>query len=143
MGADDELIAVLAKHPHASLQFQSRMAAHNSALVRASVASSTRDEALMRKLFSDRDPLVRCGLASSQHLPSDLQWPLFNSKDSRILLALLKNPTTTPEILEQLAGLPNLGIARLLRKHPNTPTHIREALPKPYRDFSDRIANEI
>jgi hypothetical protein len=132
MGADDELIAVLAKHPNASQQFQSRMATHNSALIRASVASSTRDEALLRRLFSDRDPLVRCGLASSPHLPSDLQWPLFKSKDSRILLALLKNPITTPEILEQLAGLPNLGITRLLREHPNTPAHIREALPKPY-----------
>jgi hypothetical protein len=138
-GADEELIAVLVRHPKASLDFQTRMAAHESAVVRASVAASACDVVLLRRLFIDRNPLVRCGLASSPHLPSDLQWPLFESRDSRVLLALLKNPCTTPEILEKFAGLPHLGIERLLGEHPNTPPHIRV---KPYPGFPEHSNNE-
>ncbi len=136
-GADDALLAVLARHPNAPLQFLSRMVDHNSAIVRASVAASIREEAQLRRLFLDHNPLVRCGVASSQHLPCDLQWRLLECKDSKVLLALLKNPATQPEILEHLAGLPHLGITHLLRKHPNTPAHVRDALPEPRADFWD------
>lgn len=142
LGADEEWLAALARHPKASPGFHARMAANDSAAVRASVAASTRDEALLRGFFIDKNPLVRCGLASSPHLPRDLQMPLLESKDSRILLALLKNPATTSEILERLAGLPNLGIERLLRNHPNTPARILARLPQPYPDFSDHAADQ-
>lgn len=128
VGADDELLADLAKHPKASVEFHTRLAGHDSEVIRAAVASSTTCEALQRRFFTDRNPPVRWGLASCPHLSPELQQGLFESKDPRVLLSLLKNPATLGGILEQLATLPNLGITFLLREHPNTPSHFRDTL---------------
>lgn len=135
-GADDDLLAALAKHPNASLKFQTCLAGHTAETVRASVASSTACESLHLRLFSDRNPIVRWSLAACPHLSIELQQRLFDSKDPRVLLALLKNRATVGGILEKLAALPHLGISNWLREHPNTPAHILVSLPTPFPQSS-------
>lgn len=124
--ADENMLAILAAHPQASENFQDRMACHHSEIVRSGVAASTRSETLMRKLVKDPDPFVRAKLATSPHLPSDLQRVLYERKDPRILQGLLQNQSTSGELLEAMARLPFLFIEKYIRTHPNTPPHVLE-----------------
>lgn len=137
-GADEHFLSVLAAHPQASPALQERLAAHALETVRAGLAAATPIAHLIRKLASDPDPFVRAALASSPHIPPDIQRLLFEKKDPRILQALLENPRTTPDILEAFSRLRFLSIQHHLRTHPNTPPHVRERLsPKaaPRRDL--------
>jgi len=107
------------------------------ATLRAGLAAATPIAHLIQKLASDSNPIVRAALASSPHIPHDIQRLLFEKKDPRILQSLLENPRTAPDILEDFARLRFLSIEHRLRTHPNTPPHIRERLfPKaaPRRD---------
>lgn len=131
--ADEKLLSVLAAHPSASDDFQARMASHESEIVRAGVAASARSVDLIHKLAMDSNPFVRASLATLRGLPPTLQQRLYESKDPRILQALLQNPSTTGKVLEEMYKLPFLPIGEFLRNHPNTPRHIIEKLPKRVR----------
>ena len=122
--ADENMLAILASHPQASEAFQDRMASHHSEIVRGGVAAVTTSETLMRKLVQDPDPVVRAKLASSPHLPPNLQLVLYEKKDPRILQGLLQNKSTSSELLEAMARLPFLFIDKYIRAHPNTPPHV-------------------
>jgi hypothetical protein len=128
--ADEHFLSVLAAHPQASPALQERLAAHASETVRAGLAAATPIAHLIQKLASDSNQIVRAALASSPHIPHDIQRLLFEKKDPRILQALLENPRTAPDILEDFARLRFLSIEHRLRTHPNTPPHVRERLAK-------------
>jgi hypothetical protein len=131
--AFDSLLAILAAHPQASESFQRRMAGHTAEIVRAGVATSTRLEDLIQKLAKDPSSTVRAGLATSPHITPEIQRTLFAKKDSRILLGLLENPLTIPDLIRAISVLPYLAITERLRRHPNTPADILATLPPPVR----------
>lgn len=126
--ADTALLAILATRQNASPGFQERLSSHGSEMVRAGLASSTSLPHLIRKLAGERNPTVLAGLASSPHLPPDLQRALFEGKDPRILLPLVKNPRLDPPILEAFSLLPHLSVETHLRNNPNTPAHVLSSL---------------
>ena len=131
--AFDSLLAILAAHPQASESFQRRMAGHTAEIVRAGVATSTRLEDLIQKLAKDPSSTVRAGLATSPRITPEIQRTLFANKDSRILLGLLENPLTIPDLIRAISKLPYLAIAERLRRHPNTPADILATLPPPFQ----------
>lgn len=129
MHVDASLLATLAGHPMGSPEFQARMACHPDKKVRAGVAAVTPVADLIERLLRDPNPRVRASLAMSPHLTPEIQRALFANKDSEIVLALLQNPLTLPEILEAIAKLPNLATASYLKTHTNTPKHVLVSLP--------------
>jgi hypothetical protein len=124
MQASESLLVVLAGHPKGSPSFQTRMASHPYEQVRAGVASVTPVGELIERLSRDPNPLVRAGAAASPHLTPEIQRALYANRDSGIILGLVKNPVTLPEILEAISKIPNLAVAGHLRANPNTPKHV-------------------
>lgn len=138
--ADEKLLAILAAHPKASESFQERMASHSSELVRAGLAASTPIDSLIRQLATDANPSVRASLATSRHLTPEIQSVLFANKDSRIILGLLENPLTIPELIRAIGHLPHLSITDRLRNHPNTPPDILAILPRPCSPYDPKTS---
>lgn len=99
--------------------------------VRAAVARFTRSTALQEQLFGDPSPQVRAGLASSLHIPDDMQRRLISRKNADVHQALMNNPRVLPEILAYLASLPYTGCKNKIFAHPNLPQDV----------FDDFMAN--
>jgi hypothetical protein len=92
--------------------------------VRAAVARFTRSSALQERFFGDPAPEVRAGLASSLHIPDDMQRRLIANRNAHIHQALLNNPRVLPEVLAYLAKLPHTGCKNQIFAHPNVPQDI-------------------
>lgn len=108
-----------------------RLAGSEFPEVRAAVARFTRSTELQERLFGDPAQEVRAGLASSLHIPDEMQRRLISKKNAYIHQALLNNPRVLPEILAYLASLPYTGCKNKIFAHPKLPQDV----------FDDFMAN--
>lgn len=92
--------------------------------VRAAVARATQSTALQERLFRDSSPEVRAALASSQHIPDDMQRRFIVTRNAHIHQALLNNPRVLPDVLAYLAKLPHTGSKNRIFAHPNIPQEL-------------------
>ena len=118
------VLANLASLPHCTPADHERLAMNDFPEVRAAVARFTRSTALQEGLFGDPAPEVRAGLASSLHIPDDMQRRLIANRNAHIHQALLNNPRVLPEVLAYLAKLPYTGCKNQIFAHPNVPQDI-------------------
>jgi len=131
-----DLIAALSKHgaprvlanlaslPRCTLADHEHLAMNDFPEVRAAVARFTRSSALQERFFGDPAPEVRAGLASSLHIPDDMQRRLIANRNAHIHQALLNNPRVLPEVLAYLAKLPYTGCKNQIFAHPNVPQDV-------------------
>jgi hypothetical protein len=131
-----DLIAALSKHgaprvlanltslPRCTLADHEHLAMNDFPEVRAAVARFTRSSALQERFFGDPAPEVRAGLASSLHIPDDMQRRLIANRNAHIHQALLNNPRVLPEVLAYLANLPYTGCKNQIFAHPNVPQDV-------------------
>jgi hypothetical protein len=118
------VLANLASLPRCTLADHEHLAMNDFPEVRAAVARFTRSSALQERFFGDPAPEVRAGLASSLHIPDDMQRRLIANRNAHIHQALLNNPRVLPEVLAYLAKLPYTGCKNQIFAHPNVPQDI-------------------
>jgi len=118
------VLANLASLPHCTPADHEHLAMNDFPEVRAAVARFTRSTALQERLFGDSAPEVRAGLASSLHIPDDMQRRLIANRNAHIHQALLNNPRVLPEVLAYLANLPYTGCKNQIFAHPNVPQDV-------------------